>query len=150
MKTIKTFCAVACLAVGLAVSARADIQVNSVLLSSNTIPVTTTNSVASTPVTVGARGSCTVFFSDTPTLNSTNAAGTGTNIFAVYGSPDASPTASSSWFSATNVSIVLNSTNTVTGYAKVDCSSFQSLEIYSMANTATNLVGVPSVSYLCK
>ena len=125
---------------------------NSVSLSSNSIPIAATNPVASTPWFVGGQKQCTLFVSVTPATNTVGVAvGTGSSTFTVSGSPAA--TGGTFYALNTNGSVTLtyNGTNTVSGYLVVDTTMFQQLEIASVSNTGTNLVWTNAVaSYLLK
>jgi opacity protein-like surface antigen len=150
-QTLKKFCAVAVLAAGLAVSASAQVIVNPVNLATNTVPTSTTTTADSNYITVGSRSTFNLFSSVTPTLNSTNGAGTGSLIQTVQGSPDSTPNSGSLWFAAGYLTNTYSTTNPVTAYASFSVASFQSVKVSALNNTGTNLVATNLVdSYLCK
>lgn len=124
---------------------------NPISPSSNSIPVTYTNIVPSTPWFIGGAKQCTVYFNYNCYTNTGNTAGTGTKVFTIAGSP--APTGGTFYPYNTNgtCTVTDNGTNIVGNYITVDGTGFQQLEIWSEANTATNLVATnKNYSYLLK
>lgn len=112
---------------------------NPISPSSNNIPVLYTNSVPSAPWFIGGSKQCTVYFNYNCTTNTGNGAGTGTTVYTLAGSPNA--TGGTFYPYNTNGTCIITDvgTNTVGGYITVDGTGFQQLEIWSEANTATNM-----------
>ena len=148
---MKKLLSIAAVTFGLAICASAQVIVNPVNLATNTVPTNTTTTTDSGYITVGSRSTFNLFSSVTPTLNSTNGAGTGSLIQTVQGSPDATPTSGSLWFTAGYLTNTYSTTNPVTAYASFSVASFQSVKVSALNNTGTNLVATNLAdSYLVK
>lgn len=153
---MKKFLIIAATVLGLAAVSEAQVYTTTLTAATNTVPVTSTNSVVG-PTYVTVQGpQCTLWVTTQGNSNSTaSTIGYGTLVVTPWASYNASGAAGT--FGAANynaiskvsetgssgnvqATVTFNGTNQSAGYCQFDTSGMNAIEIGSIANNATNIV----------